>query len=86
MTYTLDASVALKWEPPEPDSDNANRLRDDFRNGVHDLIAPDPFILEVAHGLAKAERERCEFVTADDRLVRALQPTFPFITSLSALP
>jgi predicted nucleic acid-binding protein len=33
-----------------------------------------------------AERERCELLTADDRLVRALQRTFSFITSLAALP
>jgi hypothetical protein len=53
MRYALDASVSLKWELPEPDSDKANQLRDDFRNGVHELIAPDSFILEVAHGLPK---------------------------------
>jgi predicted nucleic acid-binding protein len=139
MRYVLDASVALKWELPEPDSDKANRLRDDFRNQVHELIAPDSFVLEVAHGLAKAERqgripdaevlwldamttcpdlhpfqplmlhaveiarqarisvydclyialaerEKCQLVTADDRLVRSLQPTFPFIISLDSLP
>jgi predicted nucleic acid-binding protein len=33
-----------------------------------------------------AEREGCELLTADDRLVRALQPTFPFITALATLP
>jgi predicted nucleic acid-binding protein len=139
MRYTLDASVALKWELPEPEPDKANQLRDDFRDRVHDLIAPDSFIVEVAHGLAKserrgripdaeklwldamttcpdlhslqplmlravqmprqarigvydclyvalAEREGCELLTADDRLVRTLQPTFPFIRSLASLP
>ncbi len=29
--------------------------------------------------VALAEREGCELLTADDRLVRTLQPTFPFI-------
>lgn len=139
MRYVLDASVGLKWELPEPDSDKSGRLRDGFRNGVHELIAPESFTLEIAHGLTKAERqgrisdatalwldamttcpdlfpfaplmyralqiakqarigvydclyvalaerEGCELVTADDRLVRALQPTFPFITSLSTFP
>ena len=139
MRYALDASVALKWELPEPDSDKANQLRDDFRNRVHDLIAPDTFILEIAHGLTKAERqgrisdaeklwldamttcpdlhsfqslmlravqmarlarigvydclyvalaerEGCDLVTADDRLVRSLQPIFPFISPLASLP
>ena len=36
--------------------------------------------------VALAEREGCELLTADDRLVRTLQPTFAFITSLAALP
>jgi len=36
--------------------------------------------------VALAEREHCELVTADDRLVRAVQPQFPFIVPLSSLP
>jgi predicted nucleic acid-binding protein len=36
--------------------------------------------------VALAEREQCELVTADDRLVRTLKPSFAFITSLAALP
>ncbi len=36
--------------------------------------------------VALAEREQCEFITADDRLVRNLQPAFPFIVALSTLP
>jgi predicted nucleic acid-binding protein len=35
--------------------------------------------------VALAEREGCELVTADDKLVRALRPTFPFITALASL-
>jgi predicted nucleic acid-binding protein len=56
MRYVLDASVGLKWVLSESDSDKANRLREDFRNQVHELIAPDSFPLEVAHALTKAER------------------------------
>ena len=36
--------------------------------------------------VALAEREACEFVTADDRLVRTLQPHLPFIRALATLP
>jgi predicted nucleic acid-binding protein len=36
--------------------------------------------------VALAEREGCEFVTADDRLVRNLQAQFPFIVSLASIP
>jgi predicted nucleic acid-binding protein len=36
--------------------------------------------------VALAEREKCDFVTADDKLVKNLQGQFPFIKSLSSLP
>jgi predicted nucleic acid-binding protein len=36
--------------------------------------------------VALAEREGCELLTADERLVRVLQPYSPFITPLSSLP
>jgi predicted nucleic acid-binding protein len=36
--------------------------------------------------VALAEREGCELITADDKLVKNLQPHFPFITSLASLP
>jgi predicted nucleic acid-binding protein len=35
---------------------------------------------------ALAEREGCEFVTADDKLVAKLQSQFRFIIALSSLP
>src|SRR5437870_2281297 len=46
MKYVLDSSVALRWVLPEPDSDKADRLRDDFRNATHELLAPDVFPVE----------------------------------------
>lgn len=141
MKYVLDSSIAVKWVIAEADTAGAVQLRDDLRNGVHEVIAPDIFPIEVAHAIAKAERqgrvkpgdgvpfladvlttlpdlhpglpllarafaiataarigvydclyvalaerEQCELVTADDRLVRTLQPQFPFIKSLTSLP
>ncbi len=141
MRYVLDSSVAFKWEIAETDSDKAIRLRDEARQGRHQLLAPDVFPVEVAHALTRAERqgrvsaadgwrlwlgimvdapalvnylplmpraygissaarvgvydclyvalaerEQCEFVTADDRLVRNLQGQFAFIVALAALP
>jgi predicted nucleic acid-binding protein len=44
-----------------------------MRIGVYDCIY-----------VALAEREGCQLITADDRLVNNLQPTFPFIIHLSA--
>jgi predicted nucleic acid-binding protein len=45
------------------------------RQGVYDCLY-----------VALAEREKCELVTADDKLVRNLQPHFPFIVPPSSLP
>lgn len=139
--YVLDASVALKWVLTEPDSPKALTLRDDFRNNLSELIAPDVFPVEVAHALTRAERrglikppqasrlladilstpipmypyrrllsmavaissamrcgvydclyvalaesENCEFITADDKLLKLLGAQFPFIVSLASLP
>ena len=141
MRYVLDSSVAFKWLVPETDTPKALRLRDDFRNGVHDLIAPDVFPVETIHALTRAERqgrvtpaegsvlfkdlvknlpllhpylpllprayqisssmrigvydclyvslaerESCEFVTADHKMIKNLQPTFAFIVSLASIP
>ena len=141
MKFVVDSSVALKWVLPEIDSHRAVALRDDFRNGVHDLLAPDVFAIEVAHALAQAERrniihppdgtlklvdvlgtlpalhpylpllarafeigsaarigvydclyvalaerEGCDLITADDRLIKNLQAQFPFFRALAAFP
>jgi predicted nucleic acid-binding protein len=141
MKYVLDSSVALKWVLAEADSARAIRLRDEYKNGVHALLAPDIFLPEIANGLASAERqgriktgesavllhdvvraapmlhptaplllramalaiahrravydciglalaeaERCELVTADDQFARGLRASYPFIVSLVALP
>jgi predicted nucleic acid-binding protein len=141
MKYVLDSSVALKWVLSEADSGRAIRLRDEYNNGLHELLAPDLFTPEVANSLVAAERqgrikpgeaalllsdvvrsapalhptypllirameialatrhavydcvyvalaeaEGCELVTADDKLVRILRPSFPFIVALVALP
>jgi predicted nucleic acid-binding protein len=57
MKYVLDCSVALKWVLPEADSAKAIRLRDEYLTGIHELVAPDLFIPEIANGLASAERQ-----------------------------
>jgi predicted nucleic acid-binding protein len=36
--------------------------------------------------VALAEREGCELLTADSKLVNSLQSAFPFVTSLASLP
>ena len=57
MKYVLDAGVAIKWVLPEADSGKAIRLRDEYKNGVHELLSPDLFPSEIANALASAERQ-----------------------------
>jgi predicted nucleic acid-binding protein len=131
--------VAAKWVIPERDTPRAVQLRDEFRTGVHELIAPDVLPPELAHALTRAERqgritgavtrlidvlttspivipslplllraadissttrvrvydclyvalaerEACELVAADTRLLANLKAMFPFIIELASLP
>src|SRR5262245_32271193 len=57
MRDVLDSNVALKWVLPENDDVVAARVRDEFRQGLDELLAPDGFPVEVGHALAKAERQ-----------------------------
>jgi predicted nucleic acid-binding protein len=57
MKYVLDSNIALKWVLPEPLSDKAIQLRDDYHNAVHELLSPDVFSVEVLHALTRAERQ-----------------------------
>jgi predicted nucleic acid-binding protein len=56
MKYVIDASVAFKWVVAEPDTPRALRLRDDYRHGVHELLAPDLFPAEIGNAMLVAER------------------------------
>ncbi len=58
MKCVLDASVAIKWVIVEPDSNKATRLREDCRNAIHELIAPESFTIECAYSLTKKQRQR----------------------------
>ena len=124
----------------EKDSAEARAVRYDFRNNLHQLLAPNIFPGEICHGLTKAERQKvipqfqsrilvadilstppdlfpseallaraleismatrsgfydclyvalaeresCELLTADVRVINNLQATFSFITSLAFL-
>ena len=141
MKYVIDTSVDIKTYIQEQDSGKAVRLRNEYHQGVHALIAPDIFPTEMCNVLmilersgkikpgeadlffrqflselpplfaavpllpraleiakqfrqtvydclyiALAEREGCELVTADDKLVKAVQPTLPFVLQLSSVP
>jgi len=92
MKYVLDASVALKWALPEADSAKAIRLRDEYRNGVHQLLAPDLFPAEIANALTAAERqgriksgEAAIFLHDILRAAPTLHPTPPLLLRAMAL-
>ncbi len=58
MRYVLDASVAVRWVLRDPLQPKARQLRTDYQNQVHELLAPDIFIAEIAGALTKAERQK----------------------------
>jgi predicted nucleic acid-binding protein len=71
LRYALDSSVALKWFLLVA---RAYAISSAFRQGVYDCVY-----------VALAEREGCEFVTADTKLIANLGAQFPFIVELASL-
>lgn len=61
--------------PTLPLTIRAITISSSVRVGVHDCVY-----------VALAEREGCELVTGDDRLVRNIQPHFSFVRALASLP
>ena len=61
--------------PCLPLMDRALTIASQAHIGVYDCL-----------DVALSERERCELLTADDRLVRTLRQAYPFLTSLTSLP
>lgn len=56
MRYVLDSNVAIKWVLLEADTPKAVRFRNQIRRGMHEILAPDIYPVEVAHALTRAER------------------------------
>lgn len=94
MNYVIDCSTAFKWFVLEADRPRALKLQS--LPVIHDTVPLLPRAQEIAKQhrrsvydclyVALAEREQCEFVTADGKLVNALQAAFPFVTHLASLP
>ena len=53
MQYVIDSNVAVKWFLPEPHSEKAFALLEDFRHQGLGLVAPDLLVPEVGHVLWK---------------------------------
>jgi predicted nucleic acid-binding protein len=58
MKYVLDVSVAICWVIPRPLTPKADRLRDEYKRKINELLAPAVFIDEVAGALTKAQRQK----------------------------
>jgi len=63
MRYVLDASAALCWVLPRPNSGKALQLRTDYQNAVHETDRSDRLLRrgrECAHegGAAEADPSR----------------------------
>lgn len=82
MKLCLDACIALSMLLPENDTDAALALREDVRNRVHELIAPDSLPIEIAHALTRAERQaKIDTGSAEilfDGFLDACPPLFPY--------
>jgi predicted nucleic acid-binding protein len=79
----VDASIGFKWELTEHLLDKALQLRDDLRNGIRELIAPDFFPIELGNAFLIAER-RGRTTNAFD-LYTDLMLCFPTLHSSIAL-
>lgn len=56
MKLVIDANIGLSTLLPEPDTAKALQLSADFRKGIHELLAPDLYLLEVGNTLVNAAR------------------------------
>lgn len=80
--YVLDASVALKWFLPEPDSDQARGLLVRLLDGTDRLIVPDLLLGEVGHSLrVNLDRERLTLEQATDALDDLLQVPLEWVAA-----
>ena len=75
LSWRAVMADAPHLEPSLALMDRAYEISSQMRVGIYDCLY-----------VALAEREGCEFVTADDRLVRNLGRQFPFIVALSSMP
>lgn len=87
MNYVLDSSVGFKTLIAEIGSAKAQQLADEYRKGIHDLLAPDVFPVEVAHAITRAERQGRISPTQGARLLTDILNRLPRLyPSMPLLP
>jgi predicted nucleic acid-binding protein len=73
--WTDVMSTAPQFHPSLPMIPRAIDLSSQLRIGVYDCVY-----------IAQAEQAKCDFITADDKLINNVQKQFPFVRHLSTLP
>lgn len=87
MKYVIDTSVDIKMYVKEQDSSKAVRLRNEYYQGVHSLIAPDIFPTEMCNVLMILERSgKIKPGEADLFFRQFLSQLPPLFTAVSLLP
>jgi len=56
VKLVIDANIGLKALLRHADSAKASQLRDDFRRGIHQLLAPELYLLEIGNVLVQEAR------------------------------
>lgn len=87
MKYVLNSSVGFKWAVIEQDTPKARKLREDYRNTLLELVAPDVFPVEIGHALTRAERQGRITTQEGAQFFRDILSTLPQMhSSLPLLP
>src|SRR5262249_20107400 len=82
MKYVLDASVAACWVLRNPLQAKALKLRAEYQQNIHELIAPAHFPGEIANALTKAERQKLIPVGDARRHIADVLSTLPILYSV----
>jgi predicted nucleic acid-binding protein len=87
MKYVIDTSVDVKTYVQEPDSGTEVRLRDEYHQGLHQLIAPDIFPTEMCNVLVILERSgKIKPGDADLFFGQFLSQLPPLVSAVPLLP
>jgi predicted nucleic acid-binding protein len=85
MKYVLDASVAAYWVLRNPLQAQALKLRADYQQNIHELIAPSHFPGEFASALTKAERQKLIPLGNAHGLIQDILNTAPVLYAIDSL-
>lgn len=85
MKFVLDACVAACWVLRNPLQVKALKLRAEYQQNVHELIAPAHFPNEIASALTKAERQKIIPIGDARALIQEVLNTPPALYAIDSL-